>query len=221
MRVEYVDFNHAENCFTEEFRKEWNEVRTALRRMPVHLKASDQDKIQGSLIFDPVGTNAYIKRTLCRKPASWKPGIVIPRDYAFLGVDVDFVKRGVLVEAQFSNYPFFLNNVIRSELFYQSKVNLAGEPMQVLVLIANAKMFPASQSTLYFEQAKEQLDGLTKFHVVDVPVRLVGLFEKENTIVPAKFTKYSAARYSRTVTLQEDRQCQISRTKTRCTLRLV
>jgi hypothetical protein len=221
MLVEFVDFNRAGKYFAKEFKAEWNELLTVLRAMPLHVKASDQAGIRGSLIFDPVGTNARIKGTLCQPPASWKPGISIPPEYAFLGTDVDFLKRGVLVEAQFSNYPFFLNNIIRSELFYQSKVNLAGEPMQVLVLIAKGKMFPASNSTLYYEQARKQLDGLTKFHVVDVPVRLVGLFEKQDAIVPVKFTTYSAARYSRTIGRQEDRQCQIAPKGARCSLKLL
>lgn len=221
MLIEFVDFNHAANHFTKEFKAEWRQLLAVLKAMPLHVKASDQRGIQGSLIFDPVGTNAYIKRALCQPPASWHPRITIPAEYSFLGTDVDFVKRGVLVEAQFSNYPFFLNNVLRSELFYQSKVNLAGEPMQVLVLIAKGKMFPASNSTLYYEQARKQLEGLTKFHVVDMPVRLVGLLEKQNATVPVKFTTYSAARYSRTVGAQVGHQCQITPKGARCKLTIV
>lgn len=45
-------------------------------------------------------------------------------------------------------------------------------------------MFPASNSTLYYEQAVNQLTALIKYQVFDVPIRLIGLFEQQNTIVP-------------------------------------
>ncbi len=60
-------------------------------------------------------------------------------------------------------------------------------------------MFPASNSTLYYEQAKNQLSALAKEKVYDVPLRLVGLFEEKDTTVSAIWTEYSSSRYSRTV----------------------
>jgi hypothetical protein len=219
MKLQHIDFNGADSLFVRRFAEEWRELERVLKRMPLHLKASDQRGIQGSLIFDPVGTNEYIKREMGR--LGWHANIAIPKEYAFMGIGVDFLKPGLLVEVQFSNYPFFLNNTIRSELFYQSKLLLDGAPLQALVVITKAKMFPASNSTLYFEQSAKQLGGLAKFDVLDVPIRLVGLFEDEGATVKSKFTEYHATRYSRTVVKREDRRCKILRGKTdksRCRL---
>ena len=100
-----------------------------------------------------------------------------------MGTDIDFGKAGVIVESQFSNYPFLLNNTLRSELFFKAGTTFAGYATQLLILITKALMFPASNSTLYYEQAVRQLTALTDNHVFDVPIRLVGLFEQQNAIV--------------------------------------
>lgn len=148
------------------------------------------------LIFDPVGTNAYIKTSLA--PLGWLATKIAP-EYDFLGVDVDFAKAGVILEAQFSNYPFLLNNLLRSELFYREQVSFAGAPMSVVVIVVKAAMFPASNSTLYYEQALRQLNGLAKYKLFSVPLRLIGLYSPVQSGIQANFTTYSAARYSRTV----------------------
>ncbi len=59
-------------------------------------------------------------------------------------------------------------------------------------------MFPASNSTLYYEQAVSQITELSRNKVFDVPIRLVGLFANHGA-ANAVYTEYSAARYSRTV----------------------
>ncbi|MCP6763197.1 MAG: restriction endonuclease [Fischerella sp. CENA71] len=189
--------------------------------MPLHIKASDQAGIQGNPIFDPVGTNEYIKAALVK--LEWKANIPIPEAYKFLGTDIDFGKAGVIVESQFSNYPFLLNNTLRSELFFKAGTIFAGYPTQLVILITKALMFPASNSTLYYEQAVRQLTALTDHHVFDVPIRLVGLFEQQNATVPAIWTVYSSARYSRTIQTRITRQCQIISGRlasSRCLLRL-
>jgi hypothetical protein len=188
--------------------------------MPLHLKASDQAGKQGRPIFDPVGTNEYIKAALA--PLGWQR-IPIPTEFAFLGTDVDFGKSGVIAEAQFSNYPFLLNNTIRSELFYKSKLPLTGSPTSLAVIITKAHMFPASNSTLYYEQALHQLATLATNKVFDVPIRLVGLFVERTGIIPAIWTGYSATRYSRTVEIREPRRFVVSsrRPDGRCVFSLV
>jgi len=188
--------------------------------MPLHVKASDQAGLQGNLIFDPVGTNEYIKDVLVG--TGWLSTITIPAEYAFLGTDVDFGKHGVLLEAQFSNYPFLLNNVLRSELFFKARVPLTGAPTEAVVIVTKAHMFPASNSTLYFEQAERQLTALAKNRVFDVPIRLVGLLERRSTAIAVRWTEYHAPRYSRTVRRREDRRYEIREgrtSKSRCSLR--
>jgi hypothetical protein len=126
-----------------------------------------------------------------------------------LGTDVDFFKEGVLLEAQFSHYSFILNNLLRSELFFKSKTLLAGYATGIVVVVTKAHMFPASNSTLYYEQAANQLASLSKNKVFDVPIRLVGLFEQIRTPVQIKMTQYSGDR-SRVVASRLDYDCMIA-----------
>jgi len=208
MLIQFADFNQAGKIIATQFSEQWEQLRGVLEGMRLHLKASDQAGIQGTPIFDPVGTNEYIKREL-RKIEGWQCNISIPAEFDFLGTDVDFGNAGVLVEIQFSNYPFLLNNTVRSELFYKSKTPLTGQPVEVAIIVTKAKMFPASNSTLYYEQGKRQLISLARNNVFDCPMRLVGLFEEEDTTVPIDFTVYSSSRYSRTVKSREQKQCRI------------
>ena len=189
--------------------------------MPVFLKASDQAGIQGSLIFDPVGTNEYIKHAMSR--LSWKTNLSIPSDYDFLGTDVDFFKAGLLAEAQFSNYPFLLNNVVRSEIFVKGAVRFDGTVVDAVVIVTKAHMFPSSNSTLYYEQAKRQLQALARHRVLSVPLRLVGLFTRIGSGVPVTFTEYTKPRYSRSVSRRVEVSCNILRSTTargRCRMEL-
>lgn len=207
MDLKITDFNASETIFGKTHAREWREVEAALRRMPLHLKASDQYRKQGSLIFDPVGTNAYIRTTL--GPHAWQAAN-IAQEFAFLGIDVDFAKSGVILEAQFSNYPFLLNNLLRSELFFRERVPFAGAPLTAVIIVVKAAMFPASNSTLYYEQALKQLNGLAMYRLFSVPLRLVGLFSPIQRGVQAVFTTYSAARYSRTINKHVGIVCDIS-----------
>lgn len=194
MRIENRDFNDAENFFSGNRQVLWNEISGVIADMPLHLKASDQSGKQGSLIFDPVGTNETIKTSLIGM--GWSSGVPMPPAYKFLGSDVDFVKNDILVEVQFSNYPFLVNNIVRSELLYRDQTIMGRQSIKGVVIIAKARMFPASNSTLYYEQAVTQTRALARKQMFDVPVRVVGMFENYG-VVPAVFTEYPA-RYSRT-----------------------
>ena len=219
--VKITDFNAADAVIAECFSAQWSELRSVLEAMPLHMKASDQAGKQGKPIFDPVGTNEAIKAGLA--PLGWHR-IPIPVEFNFLGTDIDFGKNGVIAEAQFSNYPFLLNNTIRSELLFKSKVGLhPDEPTKLVVIITKAHMFPASNSTLYYEQALHQLSSLAKYHVFDVPIRLVGLFVERTGINPGVWTGYSATRYSRTVDLRANRRFNVGSRKDdgRCIFTLV
>jgi hypothetical protein len=207
MDLKITDFNNPDAILSTTHRDEWQQVLGTLKGMPLHLKGSDQHGRQGSLIFDPVGTNAYLKKDLAA--FGWLATKIAP-DYAFLGIDVDFAKSGVILEAQFSNYPFLLNNLVRSELFFREKVRFDGAPMSVVVIVVKAAMFPASNSTLYYEQALSQLEGLAKYKLFTVPVRLIGLSSPIQRGVNANFTSYAASRYSRAVSDASSIKCNIT-----------
>lgn len=209
MLVEYTDFNNADKLFaiSGSLAREWGELKTNLEGMPLHLKGSDQAGMVGSPIFDVVGTNQHIGLSLAAN--DWNYRVIIPPEFNFLGTDIDFFKSGILAEVQFSNYPFLLNNLIRSELFYKAKTLFVKQHVSVAVIITKAKMFPASNSTLYYEQAVRQISALTENNVFEVPMRVVGLFSPLNTAVRVRWTTYPGQR-SRTVSTQEDRQAVIT-----------
>ena len=213
VKLSYVDFNGADVLLGTPHRAAWDELAAVIAGMPLQLKASDQAGLVGNMIFDPVGTNAYLKTKLVAQ-GGWTANVPIPIEFSFLGTDVDFVKTGLLGEAQFSNYPFLLNNVIRSELFYKAKLPLGGLPFEVLVIITKAHMFPASNSTLYYEQARDQLNELSKHKVFAAPIRLVGLFEEPGEVVDASWNTYHAKRYSRTPTNSELIKVRVGKKRT-------
>lgn len=194
-------FNGAGDLLNGKYANEWNGLNVALQQLRLHLKASDQEGKKGAPIFDPVGMNESIKQSLT--PIGWQPNVQIPSDYKFLGTDVDFLKSGILVEVQFSNYPFLLNNLLRSELFFQNK-QVFSSSIDVLILITKAHMFDSSNSTLYYEQAHEQLSALTHNNVFDIPIMLIGLSSPHGENIPCVWTEYHKPRYSRTVTAQQN-----------------
>jgi hypothetical protein len=207
MIIQYKDYNSADKLISQSYAAEWNEILTVLQTMPLHLKASDQKGKQGNPIFDPVGTNSYIKKYLIQK--EWSDNIPLGKELDFLGTDVDFGKNGIILEAQFSNYPFLLNNIIRSEVLFKSQFIIGGKPSKILFVITKAHMFPASNSTLYYEQAIGQIDFLDNLNIFEIPVRLIGLLEQSGDSVPAIWTTYKDPRYSRTITDQTDIRCSI------------
>lgn len=208
MELEIKDYNDADLLIDNNYSAEWGEIANVIKNMPLHIKASDQAGKQGLAIFDPVGTNAHIKNEM--ETIGWLANKKIPEKYKFLGTDIDFVKSGVLVEVQFSNYPFLLNNLLRSELFFQAKTKFATSKTDLLVIITKGHMFPASNSTLYFEQACNQLDALASNNVFDIPIRLVGLMSPISDEVPCNWSTYDDPRYSRTVELKENINVKIT-----------
>ena len=200
MIVRFTDFNDANDIFQLDCPADWAEIEAVLRELPLHLKPSDQANRRGTPIFDAVGTNRGIKEGLTTR--GWKSSLPIPDAYRFLGTDVDFAKNEVIMEVQFSNYPFLLNNTIRSELFFKAGLRFTHSIVRVLVIISKAGMFPSSNSTLYYEQAVKQLTALSRNGVFDVPIRLVGLFEATGEVT-ATWTQYTRPRYSREVAHQE------------------
>jgi hypothetical protein len=219
MQLQLADYNGADALCAGAFATEWREIETALAAMPLHVQGSDQAGKQGTFIFDPKGTNSHIKDAL--GALGWGIGTRIPAKWKSFGKGVDFTKRGMLVEVQYSNYPFLLNNVIRSEMFAKVGVEIGGSVPEILVVITKAHMFDASNSTLYFEQGSGQLAVLERERLFSFPVRLVGLAAARGDTT-ATYTKYSNARYSRTTAERVTIDCCIAdglRSGSRATVR--
>ena len=210
MKLDFSDYNDFDNLLISNANHKytWTELESCLQSMPLHLKQSDQRGKQGEPIFDPVGTNEYIKSHMS-KVKDWKPNFPIPSKYRHLGTDVDFVKMGILVEVQFSNYPFLTNNLLRSELFYKSHSNPFDQQVEGLIIVTKSGKYPSSNSTLYYEQAKKLIDSLSSDEVFSIPIRLVCL-DILTGINDINWTKYSANRYSRNVLSRDLLQCKVS-----------
>jgi hypothetical protein len=194
LRFQY--YNNASNLLNDEYSTQWRDLRGMLEEMPLYLKASDQRNRVGRPIFDPKATNSHIKNAL---QTSWNCDVSIPEQFTFLGNNIDFEHSGLIVEVQFSNYPFLLNNVIRSELFYRSYTQFSTENTSIVAIITKAGELPASNSTLYYEQAEYQLESLRRNSIFNIPIALIGLFPPSNDRFPAIWTDYDDPRYSRTV----------------------
>lgn len=196
MKYKFCDFNGGLKILSDQYPQEDDDLRKSLKSLVLHVKESDQEGKQGSLIFNPVGTNEALKELLQKK--SWS-SVSLPQQYSFFGLGVDFGKKGVCIEAQFSNYPFLLNNTLRSEVLYRDKFQLVKNyPLNVLVFITKVHSLPSSNSTLYYEQAVEHLKGLATHNIFSIPIVVFGLdCDSENEI--AELTTYAEKRYSRTV----------------------
>jgi hypothetical protein len=133
------------------------ELDSILRAMPTYLKPSNQKGKEGRAVFDPIGTNAHVHNALGAR--GWgEPGIDKGSPYAPFGTGLDRAKGSALLEIQFSNYPFCLNNVVRAEVLRREGHTFTGIPIQLLVIVTKARMFPAANSTLYYEQTVGQFE---------------------------------------------------------------
>jgi len=195
MFLKYKDYNGASTVLAKTFDSEWQEINSVLSTMPLYLKDSDQDTKQGQPIFDPVANNIFIKEELIK--SKWTQNASIPNKFRMWGKDVDFSKLGVLLEVQFSNYPFLLNNLIRSELFFREKISFTQQhEVKAVILITKMGILPSSNSTLYYEQATEQIDSLYSHNIFKVPLRIVGIGINDGQTISTITSKYKA-RYSR------------------------
>lgn len=98
---------------------------------------------------------------------------------------------------------------MRSELFFKAGTILIKIPTKILIIITKANMLPAANSTLYYEQAAEQLQILIQHHIFNIPIRLIGLFEQQDTATTIISTVYREKRYSRTVHSRTSSRCQL------------
>lgn len=190
------DFNGAAEYFATTGFSHWQDLQSVIGSFLPQFQSSDQAGKIGVPIFDPKATNA--KLTKGAAALGWD-AIPVPTELRPFGVDWDGGKGPVLAEWQFSNYPFLWNNVIRTEAVFQSRAVLPGldQPVEALVVVTKSGRFPASNSTLYYEQARAQLDTVTTLGVFNIPIRLVGLDVDPNaTTLEIDWNQYSG-RYGR------------------------
>lgn len=132
----------------------------------------------------------------------------IPASHRHVGLHIDVGRPGVAVEIQFSNYPFLVDNVFRAERLFRGGVAVGGAPIRALVIVAKGHVFPASQSTLYYESAVRQVTDFVDLKLITMPVRLVGLSEAIGATVGSDWNVYSG-RTSRTQTATTRRQARL------------
>lgn len=200
MNFDVTDFNGSKEYFEKGGAGCWSEIEAVVSAMPVFLQASQQAGITGNAIFDPKASNDYLNRKMQER--GWR-AIRVPESLEMFGKDWDGGKSSVLAEWQFSNYPFLWNNVIRTEAVFKSTLNLSGVGVpKALIVVTKSGLFPSSNSTLYYEQARAQLNAVTTFKAFEVPIRLVGLTIPANVReIEAVWSGYPG-RYSRTAHAQ-------------------
>ena len=209
MKFYFHDYNFNES-FISSKQETLGELDLIVSELDIFLKNSDQQGKKQSLIFDPIGTNHSLKELLSLK--NWVCNLKIPNKFNSLGKDIDFYKDNVLLEVQFSNYPFLLNNIIRSELFHKNEAIL-NKKIHGLIIITKVHAFPSSNSTLYYEQAKKQIDLLAENNLFTIPLRLIGLSCDENNENLITWTEYKAQRYSREIFKREKKTMKVIKKK--------
>lgn len=88
--------------------------------------------------------------------------------------------------------------------------------VDALVIVTKTGSFPASNSTLYFEQARAQLNTVTRLGVFGVPIRLVGLtlppgateFEADLNVYDARYGRMPATTQRRSYVVAKGRPGQ-------------
>jgi hypothetical protein len=208
--AEICDFNGAAEYFAQDGASEWAQIAEIIDNLIPNFQQSRQAGIWGTPIFDPKATNVALSHAALAM--GWR-AVPVPAELQAFGDDWDGGKNRTLAEWQFSNYPFLWNNVIRTEAVFQQGISLVGvEKVEALLIVTKSGVFPSSNSSLYYEQAKAQLDVVTTLDVFDVPIRLVGLaIPPEEDRFDAAWTTY-ADRTSRTVV--ETLSCEIAVTWT-------
>jgi hypothetical protein len=208
--AEICDFNGASEYFAQDGAGEWAQIAEIVGDLVPSFQPSRQSGIYGAPIFDPKATNVALSSAAVLM--GWH-AVPVPAALRAFGDAWDSGKNRTLVEWQFSNYPFLSNNVARTEVAFRQGIPLAGiEKVEALLVVTKSGVFPSSNSTLYYEQAKAQLDSATTLGVFEVPIRLVGLgIPSEADRFAASWTTY-ADRTSRTVV--ETLSCEIAVTWT-------
>ncbi|HEV2974439.1 MAG TPA: hypothetical protein VGX69_05520 [Solirubrobacteraceae bacterium] len=192
MFAEIADFNGADQYFKGPGSAEWAAIAKIVDKLRPSFQPSRQAGIRGEPIFDPKATNFALSSAALRR--GWNV-VPVPATLREFGDHWDAGKSGTLAEWQFSNYPYLWHNVIRTQAVFQQRTPLSGlAATEALIFVTKSGVFPSSESSLYYEQAKAQLAAATRLNVFDVPIRLVGLsirpgqrrFKATWTVYPAR-----------------------------------
>ncbi|RDI46151.1 hypothetical protein [Nocardia mexicana] len=196
MEFEIADFAGASEFFEGEGSGEWAEIHAVLDKCSLQLQPSDQAGKGHRPIFDPKATNREL--TDAAALHGWK-SIPVPKELQMFGSDWDVGKQTTLVEWQFSNYPFLWNNIIRTQGVYRSKIQLSGmSGVEAMIIVTKSGKLPASNSTLYYEQARAQIKTVMDFLEFTLPIRLVGItLDSLARSVEAVWNTYANNRYDR------------------------
>lgn len=208
------DFNGAKEYFENTGAAAWTELDALVSELRLQLQPSDQKGITGNPIFDPKATNAAL--TAGAASRGWRR-VPVPQTLRPFGLDWDGGKGSVLVEYQFSNYPFLWNNIIRTEAVFKSgdTITPLTASVEALVIITKSGCLPASNSTLYYEQADAQIRTVTTLNVFDIPIRLVGITVPDTAqSVEADWNEYPE-RYGRTAAHTTRRTFSVTRGRAR------
>jgi hypothetical protein len=173
VRFTSSDFNGADDYFANEGSSEWSGIEAVVSSLMPQFQPHGQAGLEGAANFDPKATNHHL--TTAAQKLGWHK-VPVPGELTEFGLDWDAGKGGTLAEWQFSNYPFLWNNIIRTEGVYRSGTSLLGVPrVRALLVVTKSGSLPASNSTLYYEQAHKQVSAAVGFNAFTVPIRLVGL----------------------------------------------
>lgn len=208
MKFYVEDFAGAAEFFDGDGFQEWRELESVLEASSVHLQPSDQAGLHRKPIFDPKATNRELTERAGK--LGWR-AIPVPEELQMFGKDWDAGKRTTLVEWQFSNYPFLWNNIIRTQGVYRSHLNLEGmQGVESLLIVTKSGQFPASNSTLYFEQARSQIKTVMDYLEFTIPIRLIGIaLEQNSSQLEAVWNTYAGARYDRVPSTSQKREFDI------------
>lgn len=205
MLIKIVDYNKADVIIKNNFSEEWSELEPILLNMPLYVKESQQKGKDNQLTFDPIGTNKHLGDELTKK--NWCQNISIPKKFSALGTDIDFGKNHIVLESQFSNYPFLSNNILRSEIMFRAHQNIdkIGE-IKLLIILTKDHAIPSANSSLYCQQARNQVKYSEL--IFKLPIRLISLNCKKNEKIKAVKNNYKG-RYSRDLINDEKINCEL------------
>ncbi|MFD8937802.1 hypothetical protein ACFV0R_21520 [Streptomyces sp. NPDC059578] len=208
MIFDVADFFDADDYFATEGAQEWADMEYVLEGLQLQLQPSGQAGLDGRAIFDPKATNRILTAGMAAH--GWHK-INVPTSLRAFGTDWDAGRNAVLAEWQFSNYPFLWNNIIRSQVVARNGWQLNGmsSAPRALLVVTKSGCLPASQSTLYFEQGKAQMESVLSALDLNLAIRLVGLtIDEHASFVTASWNGY-AGRTSRSVITAEEMDFQV------------
>ncbi len=207
-----VDYNGADEYYAGEGRDEWSEMESILASLVPQLQPHGEAGLEGEPNFDPKATNREL--TNAAEEFGWRK-VAVPRELAEFGTDWDVGKGGTLAEFQFSHYAFLWNNIIRTEIAYRAGWRTAGAtPLRALLHISKSALLPSSKSSLYFEQAVQQVESAAKVDAFTIPIRLIGLTVPDGESFPVDWNTYPG-RTSRTRLTRTRRTASVEWLRTR------